>query len=360
MPNLPRNAVVFLAAAALIGCEIGQRPGRQSDAGGSDPPAMPRTAQTDLTATPEATSLLGEPLYPLIQDSATTERLYAQIDSAEARHEAYPDDTEAMIWLGRRYAYAGLYRDAIDVYTEGIERHPGEARFFRHRGHRYITVRELDRAVEDLEHAARLTGGTRDRVEPDGIPNEAGVPRSTLQTNIWYHLGLARYLTRDFEGAAHAFRTGYRLSPNDDMRVAMADWLWLSLKRLGEDEEAAALLAEISADMEILENDAYLRRLLVYKGALPPDSLVGGSLADADPLTVATHGYGLGAWRLVQGDETRARQAFRRVLDTGYWPAFGFIAAEAELQALGEAPEPGPEPPPRALKSGGSSAVDSM
>ena len=353
-PSLP-----LLIAAALVAGACG---GDRADAGagteaGSEAEAVqptPASMSVDLTATPEATSLLGEPLHPMLLDSATEARLHARADSAEAVYEANPDDPDAIVWLGRRLAYAGHYREAIDVYTDGIRKHPDEPRFYRHRGHRYITVRELEKAVADLEHAARLTSGAEDAVEADGMPNDAGIPRSTLQTNIWYHLGLARYLQHDFQGAAYAFRQGWEISPNDDMRVAMADWLWLALKRLGRDAEAAALLDEISPDMEILENDAYLRRLLVYKGELPPDSLLGGDLAHAEPLDLATHGYGLGAWRLVRGDRPGARAAFERVLETGYWPAFGYIAAEAELRAMGAREEPGPEPSSRTMKDPGA------
>lgn len=339
-----------LAPAAFLaaGCDDGGRGGAARDTAGSGARESRgvEPVQLDMAGTPMATSLLGEPLYSVVEDSATTARLHARLDSAEAAHEADPEDADALIWLGRRHAYAGYYREAIEIFTEGIETHPDDARFYRHRGHRYITVRELDRAVDDLAHAARLISGSDDVVEPDGMPNEAGVPRSTLHTNIWYHLGLARYLQHRFEGAAYAFRRGWQISPNDDMRVAMADWLWLALKRLGRHDEAAELLEQISPEMEILENDAYLHRLLVYKGEMSPDSLTGGSLADADPLAVATHGYGLGAWRLVQGDLPGAREAFRQVLETRYWPAFGYIAAEAEIREMGDAAAPGSEPAP--------------
>jgi tetratricopeptide (TPR) repeat protein len=362
-PSWPRIILCLTGLAVGSACDR-TPPSAREPASAAD--EVPRTIDADLTATPEATSLLGEPLYPMIRDSAAAARLEAQIDSAEALHEAYPDDAEALIWLGRRYAYAGRYQVAIEVFTEGIQRHPDDARFYRHRGHRYITVRELDNAIQDLEHAARLASGTRDRFEPDGIPNAAGLPRSTTQTNIWYHLGLARYLTGDLGGAAHAFQAGYGISPNDDMRVAMADWLWLSLMRLGREDDADSLLDEISPDMEILENDAYLRRLLVYKGELPSDSLLGDSPTDAEPLAVATHGYGLGAWYLVRGETQRAADVFRRVLQTGYWPAFGYIAAEAELRAM-EAGSEGSDgdpasglSPPGALKPAGAPVVDSM
>ncbi|MGK7312273.1 MAG: tetratricopeptide repeat protein [Candidatus Longimicrobiales bacterium M2_2A_002] len=367
MNPFPSSRMRFTAGLALALVATGCEPGaRSSDAAarGDRAPAQSESAyapmQMDLAGTPAAISLLGEPLHPMVLDPATEAALHARIDSAEAAYEADPDDPDALIWLGRRLGYAGHYREAIDVYAEGIRRHPDDARLYRHRGHRYITLRELDAAIDDLELAARMISGTADVVEPDGMPNDAGVPRSTLQTNIWYHLGLARYLQHDFEGAVHAFGRGYELSPNDDMRVAMADWLWLSLKRLGRDDEAVELLGGVSPEMEILENEAYHRRLLVYKGELDPDSLVAGGLSQADPLTVATHGYGLGAWWLIRGDRPRAVDAFRQVLETGYWPAFGYIAAEAELAALGETAPLGPAPSSRALKTPDPSPVDSM
>lgn len=294
--------------------------------GAGDPASDRSSSGLGMAAVPEATSLLGEDLYPLPTDSATAARLDVELDSAQARYEANPEDPDALIWVGRRFAYAGRYRDAIDAFTEGVERFPGDARFYRHRGHRYITVRELDRAVDDLEHATRMTSGEEDVVEPDGQPNAAGIPRSTLQTNIWYHLGLARFLQGRFEHAAHAFRQGFALSANDDMRVAMADWLWMALMRLGREEEAAAAIAFVAPEMDILENEAYHHRLLLYRGLLAPDAL-----AADDPLGVATYGYGIAHWYLLRGDRAEARRRFDDVIATGFWPAFGYIAAEAEL-----------------------------
>lgn len=326
-----------LAFAAIVvgGCErlMPERaPGTGGGASGEATTGAPPTVQHDMTAGPEATSLLGTPLYRPIADSAAEARMRAQLDSADIRYEADPADADAAIWLGRRLGYLGHYREAIDVFTDGIREHPDDPRLYRHRGHRYISVRALDRAIEDLEHAARLIGGTEDRVEPDGQPNAAGIPRSTLHTNIWYHLGLARYVTGDFVRAAHAFRQGLDISPNDDMRVAMADWLWLSLTRLGRDDEAAALLDDVlTDDMEILENTAYYRRLQLYRGDLPADSLLPPG---SDALALATYGYGLGTWHLLRGDTTAARALYDDLMATGYWPAFGYLAAEAELARL--------------------------
>lgn len=291
-------------------------------------------AATELPGDVQAISLLGDTLRPLPLSDEARSGLESDLAEARAAYEASPDDADAIIWLGRRLAYLGRYREALQVFGEGLEKHPDDPRMYRHRGHRWISVREFDRAIEDLSRAAELIEGTEDRVEPDGAPNPSGIPRSTLHSNIWYHLGLAHYLRHDFRSALDAYLPGLEVSDNDDMYVATADWLYMTYRRLGMDREAAALLETVSEDMEILENESYHKRLLMYQGVLEPESLL--SEEDADALTLATQGYGVGNWHLYNGDTDRALRIFRQVLDTGYWPAFGYIAAESELAALGE------------------------
>ena len=127
--------------------------------------------------------------------------------AARAAHEKNPHDADALIWVGRRLGYLGRYRDAIDVFTEGVKKHPRDARMLRHRGHRWITLRDFDRAIRDLDRAAELVRGTPDQIEPDGLPNARNIPTSTLQSNIWYHLGLAHFLKGDFEAALRSYRS---------------------------------------------------------------------------------------------------------------------------------------------------------
>jgi tetratricopeptide (TPR) repeat protein len=166
----------------------------------------------------EAISLLGDTLRrPAFADS-TRARLRADLVRAEsalaatlaaarAGGAAPRDVHDAYIWVGRRQAYLGQYRDAITTYSEGIAAPEGQynPRLFRHRGHRYITTRRLDSASADFERAATLIEGQPDEVEPDGAPNALGIPTSTLQFNIWYHLGLVRYLRGDWLGALDAY-----------------------------------------------------------------------------------------------------------------------------------------------------------
>jgi hypothetical protein len=105
--------------------------------------------------------------------------------------------------VGRRTAYLGRFTDAIAIFSSGLAKYRGDARLYRHRGHRYLTIRHFDRAIGDLLYAVQLTRGKPDQVEPDGQPNAKNIPTSTLQSNIWYHLGW-RTIEGDFRHAVAA------------------------------------------------------------------------------------------------------------------------------------------------------------
>lgn len=279
----------------------------------------------------QMTSLLRTPRTSIPPD-ADPEQLEANLARARRELACDPHNPERIIWVGRRLGYLWRMMEAIDVYSGGIQQFTDYAPLYRHRGHRYISIRRLDLAVADLQRASELIQGEPAAVEADGMPNSRNVPMTTTGFNVWYHLGLAYYLQGDFERALHAYReTMEHRRGYDDNLVAVTDWTYMTLRRLGRHAEAAALLEPISADMDIIENHAYHRRLRMYKGELSPDDLLDDS---ASPLDLATQGYGVGMWYLGNGQTERAVEIFRRTVSGPYWPAFGYIAAEVELARL--------------------------
>jgi dipeptidyl aminopeptidase/acylaminoacyl peptidase/tetratricopeptide (TPR) repeat protein len=279
---------------------------------------------------PEATSLLGRPLVAPELPEATRKDLKEKLARATEEVAKSPDSVEAAIALGRRHAALGQYREAIDVYTRAIVRHPKDARLYRHRGHRYITVRELDEATADLERASELVAGRPDEPEPALDPSRPST--ATLQSSVFYHLGLARYLKGDFAGAEKAYRECLqRARGSDDRLVSATDWLYMTLRRLGRKEEAERLLQPIRAGLDVTEGRSYLNRLLMYKGVYAPDDLLR---AGGDPLTRETYAYAVGNWYLYSGQKDEARAVFETIVAGPQWPAFGHAAAEAELARM--------------------------
>jgi tetratricopeptide (TPR) repeat protein len=312
------SVVVFLLAAC-------QPPAQSTEKSGEQPVTSARE--------PEATSLLGAALYAIDLAPEDRAKLDANYQEAKGNYDRDPKDVENIIWLGRRLGYLWKYREAIDVYSRGLELHPDNPKLYRHRGHRHITVREFDKAAADLERAVELIRGTPDEIEPDGAPNPEGKPRSSLHFNVWYHLGLAYYLEGDFENALRCYVECMKASTNnDDSLVATSDWLYMTYRRLGQAEEAAMVLEPIREEMDIIENHSYHKRLLMYKGVATPESLL--SLENPTDLDVATQGYGVGNWYLYNGQRDRAKEIFQKIVAGKHWAAFGFIAAEAELNRM--------------------------
>ena len=79
--------------------------------------------------------------------------------------------------------------------------------------------------------------------------------------------------------------------------------------------------------MDVIENFAYRDLLLMFKGELTPEDVLGGN----DAIDDATRAYGVGAWYKINGREDEANEIFRKLVVGPMWPAFGHIAAEAEL-----------------------------
>jgi tetratricopeptide (TPR) repeat protein len=193
----------------------------------------------------------------------------------------------------------------------------------------------LDNAIADFRRAADLIEGTEDEVEPDGQPNAMGIPTSTLHFNIWYHYGLAHFIRGDFEEAVEIYRRCLEASIHPDSKVATAHWLYMSLRRLGREEEAQELIQGVELEAlapEVIESGSYLELLRLYAAASV------GSAADMDPETMegAALGYGLGNFHLYNGRTEAARAVYQELVGArDQWASFGYIAAEADLARLG-------------------------
>jgi len=272
-----------------------------------DLPAVPPGVQTY--------SLLGDTLYTPEIHPDDFDELNRNLIEAVANYRADP----------------GEYREAVRIFTEGIFKHADDPRMYRHRGHRYLTLRVFDRAIQDFENAAIFMRHIPDQVEPDGLPNPLNEPVSTLKSNVWYHLGLTHYVKGDFDKAIEAYQNAFELDLSEDMRIATLYWYYSALKRSGRDEEAGLAIKGITPDIELIENDVYLNLILVFNGIFDADRLMESG---EDIISNVTLAYGLGNWHYMNGREERAFEIWNQIYDTGHWPAFGYIAAEAELARL--------------------------
>jgi tetratricopeptide (TPR) repeat protein len=273
-------------------------------------------------------SIFTTPLGKTYEIAKPSAKLLAQFEEAKANYEANPEEVEALIWYGRRTAYLGQYREAIAIFTSGIAKFPNEPRLYRHRGHRYISLREFDKAIADLEKAAELIQGTQNQIEPDGMPNAQNIPVSSLHGNIYYHLGLAYYLTHQYEKAYTAYLNCRESGSHYDNIVSSTHWLYMIQQRLGNPAKADSLLSPIHLDSTVIENQSYADLCRLYKGWLTVDTLLPDG--PASPSNDAIR-YGLANWYLYNRDTALARKMMEELVDEKAFASFGYIAAESDL-----------------------------
>ena len=212
------------------------------------------------------------------------------------------DPASADLLLAAARARDALLRfsESLPLYTRGMDEHPGDVRFPRYRGHRFISTRKFDFAIADLKRAAEI---------------------APVSFDVSYHLGLAYYLRGDYNHAAREYQRCLTLAAQPKpqfMRGMPADWRPCQ----GLDDNARVAITEA---MKVTDNQSYYRTLLLYKGLRPEVDI------PPDANAVATVSYGLGLWHWVAGRKDQACAAWQRAVSGENWSAFGFIAAEADL-----------------------------
>ena len=146
------------------------------------------------------------------------------VTKAQAALAAEPRNVARIIDLGIAQSGARQFREAIATFTRGLEIKPSDperALLLRWRGHRYLSVREFDRARADLERGAGID--------------------STIY-GIWYHLGIVQYVRGEFSAAAASFARAQPIAPDPGELAGSTDWLWMSLSRAGRAADAKAML----------------------------------------------------------------------------------------------------------------------
>jgi tetratricopeptide (TPR) repeat protein len=282
----------------------------------SDSPVLPAGA--------EAISFLGKPLYPRKPDSTVARRSDSSINVLKSKPSLTEDD---YVEIGRLLLTQSRYRDAIANYTEGISKYPESFKLYRHRGHRYINLRQPDDAIADLEKARDLMASQPEAMEygPDGKPT------ASTQHQVWYHIGIYHYLKRDYDACAEAFEKALAATKEPSNIAGASDWLYNAYQRMGDKAKAENVLTPFTVDYPIEDkNYPYFRRLLLFKKLITPEELIDPNM-DPSAMSVAdmTRLYGLANFHAYNGDAERANELYKKVIATDQW--LGFACAGAEL-----------------------------
>jgi tetratricopeptide (TPR) repeat protein len=258
----------------------------------------------------EVTSGLGAKFYSLPDEKGV-------VATAEKNLAADPKNAVLLLKLAQAQASVWQDREAVATLTRAIEIAPDDAALYTERGHRELPLREFSRALADLNRAVAL---------------------NPKDVEAYYHLGLAHYFLGEFAPAAEAFRQAVELAPNADSRINSTNWVYASMRRAQQPEEASKALAQITPEMKNSDPHTffYLSLVRFFQGrmteteAVPPQPAAGSADTEAE-LRFDTVSYGVGNWYLYSGQPAKAHEYFRRIVEGRVWITWGFVGAETEL-----------------------------
>lgn len=275
---------------------------------------------------PQTQSLEGKPLVSPPVDEKIIQRADSIIQVLQSKATLSEDD---FIEIGRLLVAKAKYKEAVANYSEGLVRFPDSFKLLRHRGHRYLTLRKLDLSGKDLLRARDLIKSQPDVWETDG----AGKQTDTYQHQIEYHLGVYYFLKKEYKEAVKAFEKSLKDAHEPNEKVGTTDWLYNAYMRNGQKEEAAKLLSTITPDTMGDHEQAYFRRVMLYKGIAKPGELVDEAKpAEQWNIQEVTRAYGVANWYSFQGNTKKAKEMYQKILQSANsWPAFAYLASEVEL-----------------------------
>jgi tetratricopeptide (TPR) repeat protein len=237
-----------------------------------------------------------------------------------------PEREDSYIWLGRRLGYLTRWREAIGVFSQGLERFPDSYKLLRFRGRHLARARQFEKAVEDYRRAVELVENVQDSYEPDGIINARHQYLGSYRSNIHYYLGQTSWAIGDYESTVAGMERAARepLVQHDDRRVATSYWRYLALRRLGRDEEARAIVEQIPEGLTLVENFTYYESVLYFLGVRTEEEILPRADAVIRLAIAMEHSF--------RGENDTAKRILREIVDgsaQGFWPA------ESELVAMG-------------------------
>lgn len=255
----------------------------------------------------ETTSLLGQKLYAQSDDGS--------IAAARSKLASGAPSVAGYLALSKAEAGRRQYQEAVKTDTEALASFPDNGDLFLERGHRELGLREFAAAQRDLEHAVRA--------DPANL-------------EAHYHLGLAYYFQGHFAEAALHLGHARDLAKTDDSLIDCSNWLYVSLRRAGQEQGAAEVLARITPTVQNTEPHLafYLHLLRFYQGRETEGQILPARPGPGDneaELSYNTITYGVGNWYLYHGQRSTAVPFFKRVVAGEAWNSWGFIGSETEL-----------------------------
>ena len=289
--------------------------------------------------TAEAIALTGDTLWSLPLDPAGGPARVKRLADARLEAEKRPFNADATLRLAASTAAMGRIREAVAILTEATGTHATDPRLRRFRGEYLLWLRERDRAIAEFQAAGRLSLGKAS--SPEWIETATGGRLlTTTRFQIEYLLGVTLYCKGELARARDVLADAIELGISGDDRARAALWHFFATRRLGNREEAAALLQSVPDAWLRSTRRAEVALLLAFRGEMPTDTIRARALGAQGGEAAALYSYAMGySLLLVPEREEEARRWLARARSGPDWTSLPYIAAEADLARVGRARE---------------------
>lgn len=264
--------------------------------------------------------------FEIIEDSEKVflkkqERLLAH----EHQYSTAEDSIPAILDYSKSLINSYKFGDALEVINKGLSRFTNEASLLSERGHLLILARKLEPALNDLLAAKAALAETYDSTTL--LTQEEKLERFLVD----YRIGIVYFALSDYAAAENSFQEASRLAHNDDAKIAVTDWRYLTNMRANKMAEAYRLLDSINVDKLVIQNTTYYKRILLYQNKFKSEELGNVDINEAfDKSEAITLLYGVASYEILHDELDKAKLILDKILDSGHWPTYAYLCAESD------------------------------
>ncbi len=229
-------------------------------------------------------------------------------DSEQVRALRRAEGYSGRMALGQALCRQLRYRDAIAVYTEAIAMNPEDPEAYRQRAARHIATMQPERAISDLKFC---------------------LPLSMEKSDIYYRMGIARYLAGQYLEAMDAEQKAFP-GFDDEMGVAAMFWHTAAAWKAGTEP---TLLKHYRQDMEVGHHTAYHFSMGLAAGETMLEQALERISKEKSDLEYSIMGYGAAMFAEAAGKNDIAKSLLEAVVKRdGFWISYGYLAAWNEVR----------------------------
>lgn len=252
-------------------------------------------------------------------DPFSKEWFDGDLETANIVYTSAPLKEGSYSWRGRREGFMGNYAKAIDIFTQGLELFPESYALYRYRGYYLVRNYQYEDGIRDLRRAEQLIENVDVSPVQDGIPGRSDFSPSTFKRNIYYYLAESSMATGDYQTVISYMDKAVeanQLRDKDDFLVSTSFYKYIAMRKLGQHDEAVAMIRTIPRNLEIISNREYYEAIQYLQGRYSREQFMGR----ADSLGL----YAIAMNDLFSGREANAKEVLTVVTNNnhkGYWLA---------------------------------------